>query len=46
MYNEDVIDLYNRTRVGTKVVVTGKSYRASASFAQSSNAQGDVFTAN
>jgi len=46
MYNEDVIDLYNRTRVGTKVVVTGKSFQASASFAQSPNAQRDVFAAN
>jgi len=27
MYNEDVIDLYKRTRVGTKVVVTWKRYR-------------------
>jgi lipoprotein-anchoring transpeptidase ErfK/SrfK len=30
MYNEDVIDLYNRTSVGTKVVVTGKKFIASS----------------
>lgn len=28
MYNKDVVDLYNRTRIGTKVVVTWKKYRA------------------
>ncbi|GAB4228338.1 MAG: hypothetical protein Kow0032_08620 [Methyloligellaceae bacterium] len=27
MYNNDVIDLYNRTRIGTKVIATWKSYR-------------------
>jgi len=46
MYNEDVIDLYKRTRVGTKVVVTGKSFQASAPFVQSNNAQQDVFSTN
>lgn len=34
MYNEDVIDLYNRTRVGTKVIVTKKSFRTTASYTQ------------
>ena len=46
MYNEDVIDLYNRTSVGTKVVVTGKSFLGAASFVQSNNAQQDVFSTN
>lgn len=27
MYNNDVIDLYNRTRIGTKVIATWKSFR-------------------
>jgi lipoprotein-anchoring transpeptidase ErfK/SrfK len=31
MYNKDVIDLYNRVRVGAKVTVTWKSYTAVAS---------------
>jgi len=26
MYNEDVVDLYRRTRVGTKVTVTWKKF--------------------
>ena len=26
MYNEDVIDLYKRTRVGTRVTVTWKRF--------------------
>jgi len=30
MYNEDVVDLYNRTTIGTKVIVTGKTFLASA----------------
>jgi lipoprotein-anchoring transpeptidase ErfK/SrfK len=30
MYNEDVIDLYNRTSIGTKVIVTGKKFIASS----------------
>ena len=29
MYNNDVIDVYNRTRVGTRVIATWKSYRRS-----------------
>ena len=29
MYNRDVIDLYNRTRVGTRVIATWKSFRPS-----------------
>ncbi len=38
MYNEDVIDLYNRTAVGTKVVVTGKKFvSASTTLASSDN---------
>jgi len=28
MYNNDVIDVYNRTRVGTRVIATWKSYRS------------------
>lgn len=27
MYNRDVIDLYNRTRIGTRVIATNKSFR-------------------
>lgn len=27
LYNNDVIDLYNRTRIGTKVIVTNRSVR-------------------
>lgn len=27
MYNKDVIDLYNRTRVGAKVIATSRSFR-------------------
>ncbi|MDA7946960.1 MAG: L,D-transpeptidase [Hyphomicrobiaceae bacterium] len=46
MYNEDVIDLYNRTNVGTKVVVTGKSFLGAASYVQSNSAQQDVFSTN
>ena len=46
MYNEDVIDLYNRTSVGTKVVVTGKSFLGAASLVQSNSAQQDVFSTN
>ena len=46
MYNEDVIDLYNRTSVGTKVVVTKKSFLGAASYVQSNNAQQDVFSTN
>ncbi len=48
MYNEDVIDLYDRTKVGTKVVVTGKKF-VTASIASALNDNGfgqDVFTAN
>lgn len=29
MYNNDVIDLYNRTRVGTRVIATNRSFRRS-----------------
>ncbi len=46
MYNEDVIDLYNRTRVGTRVVVTKKSYRGAASYVQTSSSSQDVFSTN
>ncbi|MHA1164101.1 MAG: L,D-transpeptidase [Alphaproteobacteria bacterium] len=48
MYNEDVIDLYNRTAVGTKVVVTGKKFvAASATLAANDSGFGqDVFTSN
>lgn len=28
MYNSDVIDLYNRTRIGAKVIATWRSYRS------------------
>lgn len=28
MYNSDVIDVYNRTRIGTRVIATWKSYRS------------------
>ena len=34
MYNDDVIDLYNRTRIGTKVLVTKRSYGVAVSSAQ------------
>lgn len=27
MYNSDVIDLYNRTRIGTRVIATNRSFR-------------------
>jgi len=30
MYNNDVIDVYNRTRVGTRVIATWKSYNGSS----------------
>jgi lipoprotein-anchoring transpeptidase ErfK/SrfK len=26
MFNNDVIDLYNRTKIGTKVIVTWQTY--------------------
>lgn len=48
MYNDDVIDLYNRTAVGTKVVVTGKKF-VTASAIMAANDSGfdqDVFTSN
>ena len=48
MYNEDVIDLYDRTTVGTKVVVTGKKF-VTASITAAMNDSGfgqDVFSAN
>lgn len=35
MYNQDVVDLYNKVPVGTRVTVTWKSYRT-ASYANSS----------
>ncbi len=46
MYNADVIDLYNRTAVGTKVVVTGKKFvSASATLAVNDSGFSDnVFT--
>ena len=46
MYNEDVIDLYDRTKVGTKVIVTGKKFvTASAASVMNDNGFGsDVFT--
>ena len=47
MYNEDVIDLYNRTNVGTTVVVTAKSFGAPYAVAQNVDGFGDsVFTQN
>lgn len=46
MYNEDVIDLYNRTRIGTKVIVTKKSYAAAATYAQTGDQGWDAFSAN
>ena len=48
MYNEDVVDLYDRTAVGTKVVVTGKKF-LTASITAAMNDNGfvpDVFSAN
>lgn len=46
MYNDDVIDLYNRTAIGTKVVVTGKKFvSASATLAVNNSGFSDnVFT--
>jgi lipoprotein-anchoring transpeptidase ErfK/SrfK len=46
IYNADVIDLYNRTAVGTKVVVTGKKFMsASATLAVNDSGFSDnVFT--
>ena len=47
MYNEDVIDLYNRTNVGTKVIVTGKTFLASAALSINDKDFGqDIFTSN
>ena len=48
MYNEDVIDLYDRTTVGTKVVVTAKKFvTASAIMAANDNGfSQDVFSAS
>ena len=48
MYNEDVIDLYDRTTVGTKVIVTAKKFvTASATLAANDNGFGqDVFTSS
>lgn len=46
MYNEDVIDLYDRTSVGAKVIVTKQSYVASISFARNDGFSRDVFAAN
>jgi lipoprotein-anchoring transpeptidase ErfK/SrfK len=44
MYNEDVVDLYNRTSVGTKVVVTGKSFVTAAALIVNDSGFGrDVF---
>lgn len=34
MYNDDVIDLYNRTSIGTKVLVTKRSYEVAVSSVQ------------
>lgn len=38
MYNNDVVDLYNKTRVGTKVVVTWKKYKVASTYSTSQNA--------
>jgi lipoprotein-anchoring transpeptidase ErfK/SrfK len=47
MYNEDVVDLYNRTDVGTKVIVTGKTFLASAALSINDKGFGqDIFTNN
>lgn len=46
MYNEDVVDLYNRTSVGTKVVVTGKNFVSTAAYAENTGFGQDVFTQN
>lgn len=46
MYNEDVIDLYNRTAVGTKVVVTKKSFQSSPAYAQGEGGQWNAFGTN
>lgn len=45
MHNDDVIDLYNRTSIGTKVIVTGKSYASATTFAQDSNHDWNAFPA-
>jgi len=44
MYNNDVIDLYNRTRIGTKVLVTKKSYGVASSPVASGNPSWSPFT--
>ncbi len=44
MYNQDVVDLYDRTTVGTKVIVTGKTLLASAAVTVNTEFGPDVFT--
>ena len=46
MFNEDVVDLYNRTTVGTKVVVTASTYGTAAAYTQNATIGRDVFSAN
>ncbi len=47
MYNEDVVDLYDRTSVGTKVVITGKSFLTPTVFSMNDTGFGhDIFTSN
>jgi len=46
MYNEDVIDLYDRTSIGTKVIVTGKSYGATVAYAKNSGFDQNIFIGN
>lgn len=43
MYNEDVVDLYDRTRVGTRVIVTEKSFGNSVAYAKNSGFDKNIF---
>lgn len=36
MYNDDVVDLYNQTKIGTKVVVTWKKFKPTAALQNAS----------
>lgn len=46
MYNDDVIDLYNRTRIGTKVVVTKRPFQSSPAYAQGEGGRWNAFGTN
>jgi len=38
MYNNDVVDLYDKTNIGTKVVVTWKKYKVTSDYYSTQNA--------